>query len=614
MELLLDNLKNAFLKGKHGKIKDIALPDKHFLIRIAVSLSLAFLLGRTALCYPVKPVSIALITVLLMGSKANIYAFPFLCIGMLSAAGTSYDYLGDLAALLICVIAFLLPGVRKFPTALRSLVAAAIMVCVKVVYYIWAGLLFIYDGMSMALDLLILFALIYVFKEFFRILDKGIGSDRNPLETLIVLSVMILLTAGGFGVIQAGPVSLLGVVAFFITLTAGYGVGPAGGGLVGIVAGFIIMLMAYDTPALAGILGCCGAVAGIFSERQRLFAGICFVGTALSFGLLKGFPELYTSIYVPVIAAIIFVLLPGRLMDQLIKFLSLLRQDDSFYELTARKKVKERLEEYAALFSKLALTGGIAGSYHPARDIMALQFKGMSRALEKMARELSCEYRPLKARSRRYELRTGMASYGKEGRISGDSCLCAPVSEGEFLIALSDGMGQGLKAAEESTVTVNTLFNLVKAGFEVELALRMVNSILLQKSDDEIFSTLDMGFINLYTGRVRIFKIGAAISFIKRANGVKAIKMSALPLGIIEKVPVESISMQLKKGDELIIVSDGITEAEKGTDGLEWVKSAILEIRSKDPQTMADLIINRAVQKYGLRKKDDMTVIVALVQ
>ena len=90
--------------------------------------------------------------------------------------------------------------------------------------------------------------------------------------------------------------------------------------------------------------------------------------------------------------------------------------------------------------------------------------------------------------------------------------------------------------------------------------------------------------------------------------------MSALPLGIIEKVPVESISMQLKKGDELIIVSDGITEAEKGTDGLEWVKSAILEIRSKDPQTMADLIINRAVQKYGLRKKDDMTVIVALVQ
>ena len=207
-----------------------------------------------------------------------------------------------------------------------------------------------------------------------------------------------------------------------------------------------------------------------------------------------------------------------------------------------------------------------------------------------------------------------MASYGKEGRISGDSCLCAPVSEGEFLIALSDGMGQGLKAAEESTVTVNTLFNLVKAGFEVELALRMVNSILLQKSDDEIFSTLDMGFINLYTGRVRIFKIGAAISFIKRANGVKAIKMSALPLGIIEKVPVESISMQLKKGDELIIVSDGITEAEKGTDGLECVKSAILEIRSKDPQTMADLIINRAVQKYGLRKKDDMTVIVALVQ
>ena len=62
------------------------------------------------------------------------------------------------------------------------------------------------------------------------------------------------------------------------------------------------------------------------------------------------------------------------------------------------------------------------------------------------------------------------------------------------------------------------------------------------------------------------------------------------------------------------MVSDGITEAERGSEGLEWVRNAILEIRSKDPQTIADLLINKAVQKYGLREKDDMTVIVAIVQ
>ncbi len=614
MELLLDNLRNALFKGKHGKVREIALPDKQFLIRAVVTLGLSFLVGRAALCYSIEPISIALVTVLLAQSRANVYALPFICMGMLSAIGTSFDYPGDLAVLLICTVLFLLPGIRKLPLTLRALISAALMVSLKVLYYLWAGLLFLYDGMTLALDLLVLMSFVYVFWIFFNMLEKGITNNRNSLEAVMVLAVVVLLSVGGLGILEAGPVSPLHIMAFLLVLTAGYGMGPAEGGLSGILAGFLIMLMTYDTPAIAGILGCCGAAAGLFQGKRRLIAGICCAGLALTFGMLKGFPELYVSVYEPMAASLIFILIPGRIMDQLTRFLSLLRQDDGYYELTARRKIKGQIRDYAELFDKLALSNNSSSGYHPARDIMIQQFKGMATALNKMSGELEGEFQPLRAKKTRYELKTGTARYAKEGRISGDSCLCTPIREGEFLIALSDGMGQGLRASEESTLTVNTLFNLVKAGFEVELALRMVNSILLMKSNDEIFSTVDMGFINLYTGRARIFKIGAAASFIKRGDEVKAIKMSALPLGIIEKVPVESISLQLRKGDELIIVSDGITEAERGSDGFDWVRNAILEIRSKDPQTMADLIINKAVQKYGLREKDDMTVIVALVQ
>jgi stage II sporulation protein E len=238
----------------------------------------------------------------------------------------------------------------------------------------------------------------------------------------------------------------------------------------------------------------------------------------------------------------------------------------------------------------------------------------MSKALEKISADISSQCLLWEPKSKRFELTIGMASYAKEGKISGDSCLYTDVSAGEYLIALSDGMGQGVRASEESSLTVNTLYNLVKAGFEVELALQMVNSILLQKQKDEIFSTLDMGFINLYTGRIKIFKIGAAAGFIKRGDMVKTIKVPALPLGIIEKIPMESISLQLKKGDIFIMVSDGISEAERGAEGPEWVGEVVSEIKSKDPQTMADLIINRAVQKYGLRDKDDMTALVVAIK
>ena len=42
---------------------------------------------------------------------------------------------------------------------------------------------------------------------------------------------------------------------------------------------------------------------------------------------------------------------------------------------------------------------------------------------------------------------------------------------------------------------------------------------------------------------------------------------------------------------------------------MNWIRSAAIEIKSKDPQTVSDLMISRATQKYGIHEKDDMTII-----
>ncbi|GAB1477402.1 hypothetical protein MASR2M70_22400 [Bacillota bacterium] len=612
MELLLDNLRNAIFKGKHGKIKDFALPDKRLLISIAITVIFSVLAGRSAYLNSMEAVSLALITVLVSESKAHIYALPFICLGMLGA-GIGYDYAGDITALIICGFALLLPPVRRFPLALKALMAGAILVCIKALYYLGTGLLFLYDSSAIAMDLLILFGAVYVLNSQIYIIEAGPEADKCSIDPITIMSVVILFLVGGLGIPTIGQISVLNVFAFLIVLTTGYCMGSGAGGLAGIVCGFLVVLMNYETPALAGILGCCGAAAGFFMGKHRLLTGVCFAGIALLFGILKGFPGLYISIYEPLIAAMIFVLAPPKIMDLLARSLSWAKRDDSYAELAAGRKVKEQIKEYADLFAGLALSSSMR-AYYPARDILAQQFKGMARALEKISKEITPGYRTVVPQKPRYSLNTAVASYAKEGRISGDSSLCTHINGGEFLLALSDGMGQGLRAAEESNFTVNSIYSLVRAGFEVELALRMVNSILLQKSNDEILSTLDMGLINLYTGRAKIYKIGAAAGFVKRGDSVKVIKMPALPLGIIEKLPVESISMQLKKEDMLIIVSDGVAEAERGALGPDWVKEVIQNVKSKDPHTMADLIINRAVQKYGLREKDDMTVLAALVK
>jgi stage II sporulation protein E len=110
------------------------------------------------------------------------------------------------------------------------------------------------------------------------------------------------------------------------------------------------------------------------------------------------------------------------------------------------------------------------------------------------------------------------------------------------------------------------------------------------------------------------FKIGAAATFIKRSGKVEAIKVAALPMGIVDSIKINDLEFQARRGDEIIIVSDGITEADRSDADMDWIKETIANIRSRDPQTMSDLIVNKAIERYGLKEKDDMTVITAVIE
>ncbi|MCG8484109.1 MAG: stage II sporulation protein E [Clostridia bacterium] len=215
----------------------------------------------------------------------------------------------------------------------------------------------------------------------------------------------------------------------------------------------------------------------------------------------------------------------------------------------------------------------------------------------------------------KYQVVTGASKYAKENNICGDSFAYISLKENEYMIALSDGMGAGEKAARESMMTINTLQHLLKAGFEKELALKTMNSMLLLKSTEEIFSTVDITTINLDSGNVSFFKIGAAAAFIKRSNNeVEVIKFSGLPIGIIDQIKIEEISTKMTPEDTIIMVSDGILDGYNGNEKVQWITGIIRDIHSKDPQTITDLILNKAIEQYGKEEKDDMTVIAAKIQ
>lgn len=167
-------------------------------------------------------------------------------------------------------------------------------------------------------------------------------------------------------------------------------------------------------------------------------------------------------------------------------------------------------------------------------------------------------------------------------------------------------MGKGRPAAEESSMTAGSIANLIETGFSPETAIKMMNSIISQRKDR--FPTVDLCLLEK-KGVARIYKMGAASTVIKRGGKAYAVHMSALPLGISSGIAIEYSGIRLKDGDQLMIMSDGIACADRGDIEMNWIRSAAIEIKSKDPQTVSDLMISRATQKYGIHEKDDMTII-----
>ena len=79
-----------------------------------------------------------------------------------------------------------------------------------------------------------------------------------------------------------------------------------------------------------------------------------------------------------------------------------------------------------------------------------------------------------------YYVLQGVAKMGKNGqKISGDSFLMKTLPGGKEAAILSDGMGSGERALQESGMLVEMLEELLGAGFPVETALSMINTALV---------------------------------------------------------------------------------------------------------------------------------------
>lgn len=193
-----------------------------------------------------------------------------------------------------------------------------------------------------------------------------------------------------------------------------------------------------------------------------------------------------------------------------------------------------------------------------------------------------------------------------ENEVCGDSCEYFYDAQGYVYLLISDGMGNGKRAAVDSRMTCSILEKLIKAGFGIAAAVRLLNSSLLIRSTDESLATIDLAKIDLYTGQAEFYKAGAAVTFLWTGNELVRVESGALPVGILEGAGLDKHSIRLHKEDLIVMVSDGAVSAGEG-----WLAETIRQNGRLSAKELAILLCREAKERCESIHPDDITVLAA---
>ena len=193
----------------------------------------------------------------------------------------------------------------------------------------------------------------------------------------------------------------------------------------------------------------------------------------------------------------------------------------------------------------------------------------------------------------RFRVRVCARSIARE-KANGDRCLAFSGGGCRYYVLLCDGMGTGLGAAEEAGEACRLLKQMLTAGWRPEQAFRCLNSLLVLR-DRAGAVTLDLAEIRLDSGRVNLYKWGAAPSYILGKKGMEKAGTAMPPPGLSMTESKETvIRLSLRRGESLILVSDG---AEPG-------EALGREVPDLPPGVLAERILKAA------SGEDDATVVV----
>jgi sigma-B regulation protein RsbU (phosphoserine phosphatase) len=184
-------------------------------------------------------------------------------------------------------------------------------------------------------------------------------------------------------------------------------------------------------------------------------------------------------------------------------------------------------------------------------------------------------------------------------------------------VAIGDVSGHGLSTGLVMAMVKAAITTLVEEGADETSLFQRLNELVYRSTERRAFMTLAFTIFDLERGTIRHTNAGHLYPYLLRGDSPNPISIESpsLPLGVRSKLTTMTAEEDLREGDAVVYLSDGIVEAqdENGDPfGFDQLEALLGRQKDRSPSAIRDAILDAIARHAGGRPADDDRTVMVL--
>ncbi|GAC1432135.1 MAG: hypothetical protein NVSMB68_04570 [Thermoanaerobaculia bacterium] len=209
------------------------------------------------------------------------------------------------------------------------------------------------------------------------------------------------------------------------------------------------------------------------------------------------------------------------------------------------------------------------------------------------------------------------AHFEPTASIGGDYYDVFNLDQSRLAVAIGDVSGHGLSTGLVMAMVKAAMTTLVEQGADEESLFERLNELVYRSTERRAFMTLAFTLFDLDTGRIRHTNAGHLYPYLLRDGTPTPISIESpsLPLGVRETIVSHTVDVDLRQGDTIVYLSDGIIEAQNESGdpfGFDQLELLLTRQTDRSPDAIRAAILDAVARHSGRRPADDDRTVMVL--